>query len=52
MIDVRAGRKLYIALTVCVIAIAAIFAAADGGEDTVRYHQHLEQPSEEELGAV
>lgn len=50
MIDVRAGRKLYIALTVCVIAIAAIFAAADGGEDTVRYHQHLEQPSEEELG--
>ncbi len=50
MTDVRAGKRLYIALTVCVIAAAAIFAALDGGEDTVRYHQHLEQPSEEELG--
>ncbi len=50
MSNVRTGKRLYIGLTACVVAVAFVFHYVDGGEDTARYHQHLEQPGEEELG--
>lgn len=50
MTRMKAGKGLYIALMVFVVAAAVIFSLVDRGEDTVRYHQHLQQPSEEKLG--
>ncbi len=50
MNKVKKNRLLFAGLTVCVLGTAFFFTALDGKEDTVRYHQHLEQPDETELG--
>lgn len=50
MISVKRNKLLYAGATICVLGAAVLFTVLDGGEDTVRYHQHLEQPSETELG--
>ncbi|HJA68194.1 MAG TPA: CotH kinase family protein [Candidatus Mediterraneibacter cottocaccae] len=46
----KRNRLIYAGVTVCVLCAAVLFTVLDGGEDTVRYHQHLEQPDESELG--
>ncbi len=51
MISVRRGKLLYAGITALVFAAAIFFICLDGGEDTQRIHQHLEQPDETELGA-
>lgn len=50
MRQLRAGKILYLGVTICVAAAAVFFSLTDKGEDTVRYHQHRMQPSEGELG--
>lgn len=50
MNSVRKNRLLFAGMTVCVLGASVFFSALDDGEDTVRYHQHLEQPDENELG--
>lgn len=50
MIAVKRNRLIYAGVTVCVLCAAVLFTVLDGGEDTVRYHQHLEQPAESVLG--
>ena len=50
MITVKRNRLIYAGVTACVLGAAVLFTVLDGGEDTVRYHQHLEQPDEAELG--
>lgn len=50
MIAVQKSRLIYAGVILCLLAAAALFTVLDGGEDTVRYHQHLQQPSESELG--
>lgn len=50
MIAVQKSRLIFAGLTLCVLVAAVLFTVLDGGEDTVRYHQHLQQPGESELG--
>lgn len=50
MNSVRRNRLLYAGVTIGVLGVAVLFTVLDGGTDSVRYHQHLEQPDETELG--
>lgn len=47
----RRSKWIYLSAMVLVIAAAMLFAFLDGDDDVVRYHQHREQPGEEELGS-
>lgn len=46
----RKSKVIYILAAVGVAAAVGIFGVLDGRDDVVRYHQHLSQPSEAELG--
>lgn len=46
----RRSVGVFITTAVVMLLAALFFQMVDGGEDIVRYHQHLEQPSEAELG--
>lgn len=50
MIAVRREKRLYIGATALLLAVTFFFVCFDSGEDRRRYHQHLEQPNETELG--
>lgn len=50
MRGLRKGKGLYIGVIACIMVTAVFFSLLDHGEDTVRYHQHLEQPTEQQLG--
>lgn len=47
----RMRRSLWVFIggMIGVLTLAAVFQGIDGGPDNVRYHQHEQQPSEEEL---
>ena len=46
----RRSVWICIGTAVGVLLLAVFFRGIDQGQDTVRYHQHLEQPSEAQLG--
>ena len=44
------SKKIYFFTLAGVILLSCLFLQIDKSKDIIRYHQHLEQPSEEELG--
>ncbi len=51
MMGIRKSIWVMLGTIIGVLALAVIFEGIDNQTDVVRYHQHLEQPSEAELGA-
>lgn len=48
--ELKLNKWIYGCVAVLMLAAAWIFTRIDGGEDTVRYEQHLEEPDEAGLG--
>lgn len=50
MSAVRPNRRIFAGVGAATLIVALLLTAVDGGQDKVRYQQHLEQPSEAALG--